>query len=171
MRRAVMAFGLISGAIAILLMLAVIPFINKLDHRNADVIGYSSMVLSALLVFFGIRSYRESSGGGGGRLTWSRGLLVGVLITLVSTVCTIVAFQIVYFHVVPDFGEKFTACMVERSRSAGDSPEKVEAVAQQARKFKQLWDNPLTNAALYFATTFPIGLGAAAISALILRRK
>jgi amino acid transporter len=171
MKRAVLAFGLISGAIAILLMLATIPFINKMDHRGADVVGYSSMVLSALLVYFGIRSYRERSGEVGGAMTWSRGLLVGVLITLVSCACIIVAFQIVYFHLVPDFGEKFSACMIDRSRTAGDSPEKVEAVTQQARRYKELFDNPLTNAALYFATTFPIGLGASAISALILRRR
>ena len=36
---------------------------------------------------------------------------------------------------------------------------------------KELYDNPLTNAALTFVQPFPIGLVASALSAAILRRR
>jgi len=37
--------------------------------------------------------------------------------------------------------------------------------------FKRLWANPITNAAITFVEPFPIGLGAALLSAALLRRK
>ena len=169
MKKTVLTFGLISGALAILTMLGTIPFIRSMEHGKADFLGYTSMVLSALLVFFGIRSFRENSGSG--RISFGRGLAVGGLITLVSWACFAVAFQIVYFKVVPDFGDKFSACMVDRARTSGGSQQKIDEAARQAGTLKDLWDNPLTNAALTFATTVPIGLAAAAISAAILRKR
>jgi hypothetical protein len=164
-----LTFGLISGAVAVLLVLAALPFINVQDFRKADVFGYASMVLSALLVFFGVRSYRENAGAG--RISFGRGLAVGLLITLISCACTVVAFEIVYFKLVPDFGDKFSACLVERARASGESPEELAVVAKRAQTLKRLYDNPVTNAALTFATSFPIGLGVSAISAAILRRR
>ena len=169
MKKTVLTFGLISGAIAILTMLATIPFIRSMEHGKADFLGYTSFVLTALLVFFGIRSFRENTGSG--RISFGRGLAVGVLITLVSWVCFAAAFQIVYFKVVPDFGDKFSVCMVERVRASGGSQQKIDEAAKRASTFKGLWDNPLTNAALTFATSVPIGLAVSAISAAILRRR
>ena len=169
MERTVLSFGLISGAAAILFMLATIPFIDAKALRKADVLGYSSMVLSALLVFFGIRSHRENAGAG--RITFGRGLAVGLLITVVSCACSVVGFEIAYFKLVPDFGDKFSACMVERVRASGGTQQQIEKVARQALTLKQLYDNPWTNAALTFATSFPIGLAGSAISAAILRKR
>jgi hypothetical protein len=71
----------------------------------------------------------------------------------------------------PGFGDKFAACMVERVRAAGGSPEKLDETARQAQTLKRLYDNPMTNAALTFVQPFPIGLAAAAISAAILRKR
>ena len=169
MKRTVLRFGLISGAASIAMMLATIPFISSIRFRTADVLGYTSIVLSALLVFFGIRSYRESAGAG--LITFGRALAVGLLITLISCVCYVVAFEIIYFKLVPEFGDKFAACMVERVRLAGGSQQQIYETAKRAQTFKRLYDNPATNAALTFATSFPIGLVVTAISAAILRKR
>jgi hypothetical protein len=169
MKKTVLVFGLISGAVAIGLMVATIPFINSVRFETADVLGYTSIVLSALLVFFGIRSFRENAGTG--RLTFGQGMAVGLLITLVSTACYVAAFHLVYFRFVPDFGERFAACMIERARAAGSAPHEIDEVAKQAETVKRLYDHPATNAALTFAMSFPIGLAATAVSAAILRKR
>lgn len=93
------------------------------------------------------------------RITVGRGFGVGLLIRLVSCVCSIVTFQIVYFKVTPQFGDKFAACMVERARASGASQQKIDETAKQAQTLKQLYDDPLTNAALTFVQPFPIGPG------------
>ena len=169
MKKTVLVFGLISGALGALTMLISVQFITASDYRKSEIFGYTGIVLAALLVFFGIRSYRENVAGG--RLTFGRGLAVGVLIALISSACYVAAWQILYFGVRPDIGDRMAACMVDRAKSTGASPEKVEAVVQQTETFKRLWANPFTNAAITFAEPFPIGLGAALLSAAILRRK
>jgi F0F1-type ATP synthase assembly protein I len=169
MNKTILRFGFLSGVVSVVLMAATVPFIRSIRHEPADVLGYTSIVLSALLVFFGIRSYRETTGEG--RITFARGFAVGVLITLISCVCLVVAFQLMYFALVPDFGEKFAACMVERARSAGSTDQQIVETARQAQQFKQLYDNPATNAALTFAMSFPVGLAATIASAAILSRR
>ena len=76
-----------------------------------------------------------------------------------------------YFGIAPDFGERFSACMIERARAAGGGAQEIAAVTEQARTLKRLYDHPVTNAALTFATSFPVGLVGSLISAAILRRK
>jgi hypothetical protein len=169
MKRTVLTYGLFSGALAVAVLGATIPLISAHTVQYADILGYASIVLAALLVFFGIRSYREHDSGG--HMTFGRGFLVGLFITLISCACHVVAFQLIYFHLVPDFGERFTACMIQRVRESGGSPALVEETTRQAAMFRRLFDNPATNAALTFAETFPVGLLATVVSAAILRKR
>ena len=120
MKPTVLKFGLIAGAVAILFMLSTLPFIARHDYRKADLLGYTAIVLSALLVFFGIRSFRDSVAGD--RLGFGKAFAVGLAITLVSCLGQVVAFELVYFRFMPDFGDKFSACMVERERASGAAP-------------------------------------------------
>ena len=169
MKTTVLTFGLISGALSAAMILATVPLLDSIGFEKTDVVGYTTIVLSALLVFFGVRSYRENAGAG--RITFGRGFAVGLLITLISCVCSVVTFQIVYFKVTPEFGERFAACMVERARASGASRREIDETEKQARTLKELYDNPVTNAALTFIQPFPIGLVASAISAAILRKR
>ena len=57
-------------------MLATIPFAEAIGWQKGEILGYTTIVLSALMVFFGVRSYRENVGGG--RLTFGRGFAVGI---------------------------------------------------------------------------------------------
>ena len=169
MRRAAVIFGGISGLIGIASIVGTLPYLESGTTEKADAFGYASIVLSALLVFFGIRSHREKEGAG--RITFGQGLLVGVLISLVSSVLFVGAFELVYFRFVPDYGEKYEACMAKRAQKPDATPAEVEKARSRAAMFRRLFDNPWTNAAVTFATTFPVGLAAAAISAAILRKR
>jgi hypothetical protein len=169
MKKTVLTFGLISGAVSIATMLAALPFEDKIGHDKAEVLGYTVIVLSALLVFFGIRSYRENVGGG--RLSFGRGFAVGILITLISSACYVGTWEIVYFKFMPDFAVKYGAQMVERAKASGASEQKIAEAEQQAREFKQAYDNPLINVAYTFMEVFPVYLVVTTVSAGILRKK
>ena len=164
-----LTWGLISGAILSAMMLVSMPFIDRIGLDKAEILGYTTMVLSALLVFFGVRSYRENAAGG--RLTFGRGFLVGLTIVLVSSVCYVATWQVVYYKVVPDFGEKYAAGMVDKARASGASPEKLAEVRQQSQDLMRLYENPFLNVAITFLEPLPIGLLAAAISAAALRKR
>src|SRR2546429_8412097 len=129
--------------------MATIPYLNSVNYRRGDVLGYTSIALSALLVFLGVRSYRENSSGG--RLSFGRGLAVGLLITLISSACHVITFQVLYFKVFPNLGDKYTACMIQRAKDSGASDQKIRQTAELAERLKRLCDKPATNAAVAFA--------------------
>src|SRR2546427_10329177 len=165
MKKTVLTFGLISGAIMTAMMFGTLPFTDSAWlQAHSMFIGYTTMVLSFMLVFFGIRSYRENIGGG--TITFGRAFAVGILITLISSVLYVVTWEIMYFGV-PSFGEKFMTMCVAHIKNSGASP---EAIQTQLNQLKYL-DNPFINAAMTFAEPFPVGLIITLVSALILKKK
>ena len=169
MKKTVLTFGLISGAVMALMMFATLPFIDRIGFDKGVIVGYTSMVLSFLLVYFGIRSYRENVGGG--TVTFGRAFAVGILITVISCICYVVAWEIIYFNFMPDFVAKYAAYMVEKAKASGASPAAIQAKLEEMKKFKVMYDNPFFNAATTFLEPLPIGLIITLISALILRKK
>lgn len=170
MKRIILIFGITSGIITSALMLLSAYLCTKglIDFDNGEVIGYSGMVLAFLLVYFGVRAYRDNTGG---TLTFGRAFKVGLLIVLISSVFYVVTWQLVYFQLWPEFPEQFTAHMLEDMRSKGASPETIEAKRRQIAEFKKYYDNPLINSLVTLIEPLPVGLLAALISAAILRRK
>jgi hypothetical protein len=169
MKKTVLTFGLISGVVSSLMMVGMLPFIDRIGFDKGAIVGYTAIVLSFLLVFFGVRSYRENVGGG--TISFGRAVAVGILITIISCAFYVITWEIIYFKFLPDFGEKWTAYMIEKARAAGATQQMIEAKIQEARQFKQMYDNPVINAALTFTEPFPIGLIVTLISAAILRKR
>ena len=169
MKKTVLTFGLISGAITAALMLATIPFVDRIGFDKGEILGYATIVLSALFIFFGVRSYRESASGG--RLTFGRGFAVGILITLLSTLFYVATWEVVYYKFMPDFAEKYAAYSIERAKSSGASQEQIDKARKQAEQFKQMYNHPVYNVALTFLEVFPIGLAVTLLSAAVLRKK
>src|SRR4029078_2796918 len=64
MKKIVLTFGLISGAVAAVLMFSTMLFAARIGFDRGLIVGYTTIVVSLLLVPFGIRSYRENVGDG-----------------------------------------------------------------------------------------------------------
>jgi hypothetical protein len=169
MKKTVLIFGLISGAISSLMMTATVPFAHRIGFNKALVLGYTTIVLSFLLVFFGMRSYRDNVGNG--QITFTRAFAVGISIALISCLFYVVTWEIIYFNFMHDFMDKYGADMVERFRASGASAAAVQAKIEEMKKLKESYENPLFNAAMTFIEPFPVGLAITLISAAVLRRK
>ena len=169
MKKTVLTFGLISGAVSSALMLLTAVLLDRIGFDKGVIVGYTGIVLSFLLVFFGVRSYRENVGGG--QITFGRALSLGLLITLISSLCYVITWEIVYFKLWPGFAEKYTNYVVEQIRASGASQQVIDAKLQEMKSMKALYDNPLFNAAVTFVQPFPIGLIVSLASASILRRR
>lgn len=169
MKKTVLVYGLVSGVLASGMMLAATRYILRKELGKADLIGYSSMVLVALLIFFGVRSYRRNVGGG--KLTFRRGFLVGLGITLVSSAVYLATFQVLYYRLYPGIQVVYAECMVERAAQAGASREELEEKAAQARQIVELYENPLANIALTLMEPLPVGLVLSTLSAAVLRKR
>lgn len=168
MKRIVLTYGLISGAIIAALMVATIPFMDRIGFDYGMVIGYTSMVLAFLLVFFGIRSYREKVGKG--EISFGRAFKVGILITLISCICYVVTWEILYFNFLPDFTEKYSSYLLEKERAAGASAEEIAKKVEEINNMKWVFQNPFLNAAVTFLEPLPVGLIMTLISAAMLRK-
>jgi len=169
MKKTVLTWGLIGGVVISALMLGSIPFARKIGFDKAEFVGYTIMVAAFLMVFFGIRSYRENVGGG--TISFRRAFAVGALITLITSVCYVVTWEIMYFKFMPNFMNDYANYLVEKMRAAGASQQVIDAKLQQMKQFKQMYDKPFVNAAMTFVEPLPVGLVITLISSLILRKK
>jgi len=169
MKKTVLTWGLIGGVVISALMLGSIPFARKIGFDKAEFVGYTIMVAAFLMVFFGIRSYRENVGGG--TISFRRAFAVGALITLITIVCYVVTWEIMYFKFMPNFMNDYANYLVEKMRAAGASQQVIDAKLQQMKQFKQMYDKPFVNAAMTFVEPLPVGLVITLISSLILRKK
>lgn len=166
MKKTVLTFGLISGAIAAGMMLATLPFHDDISLDQSMVIGYASMVLASLLIYFGVRSYRDNVGGG--RVSFGRALAVGSLIGLISSLCYVATWEVVYFNFTPDYMNKYSARVIEKARTSGESETAIARKKAEMEKFAVLYRNPAYNAAVTLLEPLPVALIVALVSAGVL---
>ncbi len=169
MKKTIVTFGLISGAISSVLMIGTMLFADKIGFERGYFLGYTTIVLSFLLVYFGIRSYRDEVSSG--VITFGKAFAIGIAITLISCLFYVATWEILYFKFLPGFMDKYGAHVVEKMRASGASDSAILAKTQEMRKYKEMYDNPLINAAMTFIEPFPVGLLITLISAAVLRRK
>ena len=169
MKKTVITFGLLSGAVASLMMVATIPFHDQIGFDRGIYVGYTTLVLSFMLVFFGVRSYRDNVGGG--QISFGKGFKVGILITLLSCMCYVLTWQVLYRTVASDYGEKYSAHVLEKAKKEGASEAELQKQAAEMKKFWEMYQNPLVNVAFTFMEPLPVGLLITLISAAVLRTK
>ncbi len=169
MRKIVLTFGLIAGAVLSAMMLFTLPFTDKIGFDKGEVIGYSTMVLAFLMVFFGVKSYRDNVAGGS--VTFGRAFVVGLMITAVASVCYVATWQLVYYKLAPDFGEKYTAYALEKVKKSGATEVQIAATKKEMTEFMDMYKNPLVNIAVTFLEPLPVGLVFTLVTAGVLGRR
>jgi hypothetical protein len=169
MKKTILTFGVIGGVVATLMMVATTPFLHKISSTTGLIVGYTSIVASFLLVYFGIRSYRDTVGGG--QISFGRGFAVGICITLITCAFYVATWEIIYFNFMPHIMDGYGAGAVEKLKAAGASAAVVQAKVDAMKKFQESYNNPLYNAAMTFIEPFPVGLVITLLSAAVLRRK
>ena len=127
------------------------------------------MVLAFLMVFFGVKSYRDNVAGGS--VTFGRAFKVGLLITAVASVCYVATWQVIYYKFAPDFVDKYAAYAVEKARKAGATDAQIAEKKQEMAEFKEMYRNPLVNIALTLLEPLPVGLLFTLVTAGVLSRK
>ena len=169
MRKIVLTFGLISGFIISVLTGGSLVFAEKFGSGHSLALGYTIMVASFLLIYFGIRSYRDNTLAG--QISFGRAFACGILITLITTVCYVVTWEVMYFNFMPHFMDSYFAAQIHQVQSAGLDSATTAARVTAIQHSQQLYQNPLINMAYTFMEPLPVGLLITLISAAVLRRK
>lgn len=169
MKKIVLTFGLISGAILAAMMLITFPFQEEIGYDRALVVGYTSMVVAFLLVYFGVRSYRDNVAGG--TVGFGRAFAVGALIAAVASVCYVATWEVIYFNFEPDFNAKYEARALKEARANGESEAAIAKKKAELDRYGELYKNPAINAAMTFIEPLPVGLLIALVTAGVLSRR
>jgi hypothetical protein len=169
MKRTVWTFGLIAGAIMSAMMLVTIPFHERIGMSASLVLGYASMVAGFLLVFFGVRAYRDNVLGG--TIGFGRALGTGLLITAVASACYVATWEVVYYTVFPDYATKYGERVLEEARAKGKSEAEMAKMKTELDEFARNYRNPVYNVAMTFLEPLPVGLLFSLLAAGTLRRR
>jgi hypothetical protein len=169
MKKIVLTFGFIAGAMLSAMMLITIPFQDQIGFDKGAIIGYTTMVLAFLMVFFGVKSYRDNVAGG--TVSFGRAFKVGILITFIASSCYVATWQLVYYKLAPDFGDKYAAYAIEKAKKSGATEAQLAAQAKEMQEFTEMYKNPLFNIAITFIEPLPVGLLFTLVSAGTLSRR
>jgi hypothetical protein len=169
MRKIVLTFGLIAGGIMAAMLCLAMMFQDQIGFDRGAIVGYTSMVLAFLMVFFGVRSYRDNVAGGS--VKFGRAFLVGIAITGIATACYVATWEVVYYKFMPDFMDKYAAYEIAKAKKAGATEAQIAATTQEMNVAKEAYRNPLVNIAYTAIEPLPVGILFTLIAAGVLSRK
>lgn len=169
MKKIVLTFGLIAGSILSAMLLIALRFQDDIGFDRGMVIGYTSMVIAFLLIFFGVKAFRDNVAGGS--VSFGRAFAVGMQIAIVASVCYVITWEVIYYKLAPDYAAKYQAHVLEKARANGASEAELATQKAEMDKYMQLYRNPVINAGITFFEPLPVALVVALVSAGVLSRR
>ena len=168
MKQVIWKYGIVAGVILAALMFLTIPFVDQIGDMGI-VLGYTTMLIGFMMIFFGIRAYRD--GEGGGRVTFGRAFLIGVAITVIGSLCYVGAWEVMSRKYMPDFADKYSARIMAKARA--DSMPEAELAATQKKldEFAMSYKNPWYRMPMTLLEPLPVGLILSLVASGVLRRR
>ena len=170
MKHVLVRYGLISALILIGINVATLIIFGipgPDDYAVGEVIGYATIIVALVPVFFGVRYYRDRVAGG--TISFWKGISVGLAIATIPSLAFAI-YNLIYVEVIdPEFGDKYMQYSLDTAR-AQMSPAEFESYAAQLESQSALFNDPLVQTVVMFLTVFLIGAVVSIISAIALRR-
>ena len=174
MKNTIIKYGLISGAIAASLQFIMILILkstgfDKVSFENSAYFGYTSIILSMAVIFFGIKAFRDNLNEG--KVSFKNGLLIGLGIALISATCYSLMWLVVYYNFVPNFMEDYATFCTKKLQESGASEMELAKNQAQLQQYKDIYKTPLGVFGVTLMEPLPIGILGALVSAFILKKK
>ena len=171
MKKIVLTFGLIAGAVFVVTMFGAYPLWKNgtITFENGMWVGYTSMVIALSMVFFGVKSYRDNHLNG--TITFGNALKVGLLISLVASLGYAISWEFYFNLIAPDFMDEYAAFYVNKAKASGASEVEVQKIVAQMDEGKQMYKNPFLRFVITMAEISPVGIVISLVSAALLRKK
>ena len=167
MKRTILRYGLFATLTIIALSLMIWTLVDVVDNTTGEIIGYSSMVVSLLFVYFGIKHYRDSENNG--LVSFGKALLIGILISLLASIAFGLMDLIYVTFVNPDFMTDYYDGMLDQLQTL--PADELEVRKAELESEKAMFSNPFMHFMIMSMMVFVIGLVISLISALVLQRK
>jgi uncharacterized protein DUF4199 len=169
MKSDVLKYGLLSGLALAVMMALTVPFEHHTSARWGMAVGYTSMVLSFLVVFVGVKHYRDAECGG--TIGFGRAFAAGALMMLISCGCYVAMWEVLVATVEKNFAHDYALSMTKRAQNSGLQGAALDAKMAEIRKFEVTYSNPVYRMAMTLLEPLPVGIVMALVTAGVLRRK
>lgn len=171
MRKTVLIFGLIAGAIVAAMMFITMPMWDTgvINFDNGEIVGYTSMVIAFSMIFFAVKSYRDHHLKG--VITFGKAFTIGILITVIASLMYAAAWEICYHTMAHDFMDRMASYYIENMKKDGATETELKEASIQMDEFKVSYKNPFIRFGYTLIEIFPVGLAITLICAALLRKK
>ena len=150
MLKTVLKYGLISGGLLMVSMVATFVLFKDQPWAHSQVVGFIIMFAILSLIFFGIREQKTKNLGG--RIGFGHAFLTGLLITLVCSLIYTLCWMAISYN---------DPIMVENMLDGYYNPTGAELSADKAAELAQTkanYDKPLYRFGMTMMEIFPVGL-------------
>lgn len=171
MKRTILVFGLLAGAVVSGLMLVTMQLAkgNPSHFEWGMVVGYTTMLLAFTFIFVGIRSYRDRYRQG--RLTFGEGFRIGLGIAVIASVFYTLTWAVMYKTIYPNYLQDYTQYALEKMRAEGKTSAEISAAKAEFDRTFADYDTWPVLLGYTFLEIFPVGLLVTLVCAGVLRRK
>ncbi len=175
MKRTILVFGIISGAIVSTFMAASMAIMGcgsgDMDGGTGSmIIGFTAMAVAFSFVFVGIKNYRDKQNGG--IITFGNAFLLGFMISLVASTLYVITWAVEYHFFLPDFMDKYSAMQIKQLHESGLTGAKLEEALKEIETASYNYKhNPLYFAMYTYMEILPVGILITLISSFILKKK
>ncbi len=170
MRKTILIYGLIAGAIVSTIMVTSMHiYKNNPDIEPSMLVGYASMLVAFIMIFVGIKNYRDQSLNGA--ITFGKAFKMGLWIMLIASTMYVITWLIYYYCFNPDYMEKFGEKILSNLAREGASAAKIAEQKAQIKMWSDMYKSPIMLVLITYSEIVPLGLVVTLFSALILKRK
>jgi len=167
----IIKYGLIAGGVIV-----GIPVISGWiigygpeTFKIGEIIGYSTMILSLLIIFLAVNDYQKMHPNE--VLSFGRIFLIGLGISAIAGIMFGIYNLVYVYYIAPDFMEQYYGYYIENIRNSGAPAAEIDQQIAQLEQEKEFFMSPVVNFFVMFATVFMIGLIVSVVSGLFQKSK
>jgi len=166
MKNNILKFGLIAGSIIVLIPLlsGFIIGYGPDAYKMGEIIGYSTMLLSLLMIFFAVKEYKEKYPSV--QLGFLKVFSIGAGISLIAGIMFGIYNLIHVTYIDPEFMSNYYEYYINNIRNSGAPAAQIEMQISQLEQEKELFMNPIVSFLTMTVTVFMIGLIISTVSGL-----
>ncbi len=171
MKKIVITYGVIGGAIVAAMMFITLPLYKNgtFNFENGELSGYTTMVIALSTIFFGVKSYRDKQASG--VISFWRAMQIGMLITLIAGIIYAIAWEFLYADMGNEFMQMMTDAHEKDLKAAGVSEADIQKSRDEMADFAELYKNFFVRFPMTIMEILPVGIIISLISAGLLRKK
>ena len=158
-------YGAIAGTVIIAILAAGFTALSDQEFTTSQWFGYLVMLVILSLIFVGVKRFRDVECGG--VIGFGRAFGLGLSIATIAGVFYVLSWEV--FIALTDYAfiEQYFAVMTDTAEALSEAERNAQLI--EIERFKETYSYPLFRLPMTFLEIFPVGLGVALVSALLLR--